>query len=196
MFSSFCDKICDRFVSMNVIAEERKPLYVYGLNQAITMCLNIVTTLLLGRLFDMLWYCVAFLAAFIPIRSYAGGYHAKTPLRCYVFSVVQIIIVLSLLKYIDISFWIAVGIVILSGIFILFLSPMEDPNKPFSNGEFIAFRKRARIIWIFELFFYIVCALLQWHVICLSIMIAHATLAVVLLLGFIKNKYQLKKSCE
>ncbi|MBD5111521.1 MAG: hypothetical protein HDT42_03165 [Ruminococcaceae bacterium] len=25
------------------------------------------------------------MAVYIPLRSFTGGYHAKTPLRCYIF---------------------------------------------------------------------------------------------------------------
>ena len=34
---------------------------------------------------------IAFLVFYIPLRSYAGGYHASTPWRCYFISIVFII---------------------------------------------------------------------------------------------------------
>lgn len=196
MLDSFCNKVCDYFIMIEVITEDRKPLYVYGLNQAITMCLNIITTLLIGVLLDMFWFCVFFLAAFIPIRSYAGGYHSKTPLRCYIFSVLQIIAILLLLKQVEISVPVSFLLLLLACIAIFFFAPVEDANKPFSKGEFMEFRKRTRIILMIEFLCYVVCALLGWYILCESIMIAHITLAIVLILGWIKNKYRLKVSSE
>lgn len=42
---------------------------------------------------------IFFSISYLPIKSFACDYHAKTPLRCYIYSTVMIILVLLLLRY-------------------------------------------------------------------------------------------------
>lgn len=88
-------RIADLFVKNEVIACEDKDVYIYGLEQGFLMLTNIVTTILIGLVFRMVWQSIVFMMAYIPLRIYAGGYHTKTQLRCYLFSI--LLIVLSLL---------------------------------------------------------------------------------------------------
>ena len=39
-----------------------------------------------------------FILAYIPIRSYAGGYHASTQLRCYILSNAVVVAVLIAIR--------------------------------------------------------------------------------------------------
>ena len=56
--------------------------------------INISSALIIGLIFGKFFEAAVFIVAYCSLRSFAGGYHAKTPLRCYVFSVIMLIIVL------------------------------------------------------------------------------------------------------
>lgn len=78
MRSVMTEKITDILVSNEIIIEENSNLYSYGLQQGLLMILNIATILGIGMVLNMVWESIVFLLTFIPLRSNAGGYHAKT----------------------------------------------------------------------------------------------------------------------
>ena len=99
------------------------------------------------------------------------GYHARTPLRCYIFSVILIVVVLLGLKYIlynDVSLLI---IVVISGAIIFILAPISDENKPLDKLETKVFKKCTRIILFVEIglisLFWILG--LNWIAICIAV---------------------------
>ena len=135
MIASFCAKVCDYFVTIGVIESGKKDLYIYGLHQGIVMFFNIITTLLVGCILGMVWQSIVFLLAYIPIRSYAGGYHAKTPVRCYCISVILITATLLAMKYVTLTPATCWGGILGSSALIFILAPIEDKNKPFTPAE-------------------------------------------------------------
>lgn len=75
---------------------------------------------------------IIFTAAYIPIRIYSGGYHAKTPQRCWLFSAIMLLMVLCIIKYTPNNpafFWIYTVLSLVSCVIIWILSPVEDKNK-------------------------------------------------------------------
>lgn len=87
-------------MARGTISEERFSICRYGIKQLFSVCLNLLTTLCIGMVFGLVWESVLFTAAYIPLRSFAGGFHAKTPVRCYWYSAAMIVIVLALLRFV------------------------------------------------------------------------------------------------
>jgi len=71
-------RVTDELVSNKIINSEDSELYTYGLQQGALMFLNILTIVFVGRMLGMLWQSVVFMVTYIPLRTYAGGYHART----------------------------------------------------------------------------------------------------------------------
>ena len=73
----------DFLVSCGAIKQEDISIYRYGLEVLYLFMLEVLSILLLavwiGNFFETLLY----FAAFIPLRLFAGGYHANTRLGCY-----------------------------------------------------------------------------------------------------------------
>jgi len=149
--NSLCEKSVDFMIQNEVISSEDKEIYVYGLKQGFILLLNILTTLFIGFLFNKVLKTIIFLAAYIPLRIYAGGYHARTQLRCYICSVVLTISVLLAVEFIPWTNFIVTVVAAISGMIIFILSPVEDMNKPLDAVEVRIYGKRARIILCIEL---------------------------------------------
>lgn len=193
MIASLCNKICDYFVASQIIPEEDKPLYLYGLHQSIIMIANIAITLLIGYILGMMWHSLLYLLTYIPIRTYGGGFHAKTPLRCYCSSVILVIATLLAMKLIPWTPFICIIGITFSIVFIIILAPIEDKNKPFSAKEKTVFKKRTRIILFIEITLYIISLILHFSILYLCICMSLVTLSLMLILGRIKN-YFLEKN--
>ena len=121
-------------------------LYEYAIYILLSSAFHMATVIVLGLIFNLLTESLVFYFSFIAIRKFAGGYHAKTPVRCYLFSIIIISLILGFIKMIlvlDLLFA-TYGILILgfiSVIIINILSPLDTKNAPLNNKEKIIHSK-------------------------------------------------------
>ena len=136
MFAKLSDTIARSFVAHGTISEDRFAVCRYGIGQTFSILLNLVTTLCIGIAFGMIGESLLFLAAYIPLRSYAGGFHAATPMRCsLVLSVETQAAVLAILRFASVTLGVSVLIYTISGILLWCLAPTADRNKPLDELE-------------------------------------------------------------
>lgn len=69
-----------------IIQEEDIDKCQYGLDIFISSVLEVASILIIAAVVGNFFDTLIFFAAFIPLRVYAGGYHANTKLRCYLVS--------------------------------------------------------------------------------------------------------------
>lgn len=188
MFTHFSDMVTNLFIKSSVIQEEDKDLYKYGVEQICNIILNILTTVVIGTLFGMILEILIFMFAYIPLRIYAGGFHAKTPFRCYLCSVAITVIALSVMKFIEFPYFICIIIVAASSTVILKVAPIEDKNKPLDSTEKIVFRKRTVLIWLAEIILLLLFLILKLDLFVVPISLSMLLEGVMVVLGIIKNK--------
>lgn len=188
MFVKVAEKLADSLEKNEIIKHDDRELYVYGLDQGFSIILNIITTLLIGLIFNTFFLLVVFMAAYIPLRSFAGGYHAKTPLRCYIFSIVLLVLVSLGMKNLVFSDLVNYVVLAISVFIIFVLSPVEDKNKPLDKIELKVYRKRTLLILLAELIICILFSVLSIYKPFISIAYALVVIGVMLLIGMIKNK--------
>ena len=157
MFNDVSKKLTCFLVNNDTIGDEEREIYRYGIQQGLTIILNLVTTLLIGLVCGMVWQSIVFTVAYIPLRSFAGGYHAKTPTRCYIFSIILMLAVLLVMKFVPFTAFICSVMLSVSSVVIVFLAPVEDNNKPLDEMEQKVYRKRTLMIWISELIIIVLC---------------------------------------
>ena len=86
MFAKSAEKLTKKLSHHNVIASEQYEICRFGFQQGLTILLNFLTIAAIGLAMREFLHAMMFLAAFIPLRRFAGGFHAKTPVRCYLYS--------------------------------------------------------------------------------------------------------------
>lgn len=187
MFSYITEKIVSNMEKQNMIQTDRRNIYKYGINQMFNMLLNIATFLVIGLIFHMTLETIIFTAAYIPLRIYAGGFHAKTPFKCWIVSAVMLIAVLSAIKYADLKLYV-VDILALIGIaVILVLSPVEDKNKPLDELEKKIYKKRCILTFAAELLIFVLLRIFQIDTASICFEAVWITLSLMLIAGKIKN---------
>lgn len=96
------EKIANRIVSYQInaklIAEDEKNIYQYGYIVLIEYCINVIAAVLIAVLFHAYWIMIIFSLTYILLRSYAGGYHAKTSFGCFCMSACMFILVIFLVR--------------------------------------------------------------------------------------------------
>lgn len=150
IFARLSHKIGDNLVRSNVIKEEDAEIYIYGINQILVSVLNVSSALIIGLILDMFPESLIFMATYIPLRSFAGGYHAKTPVRCYFTSLILIFVVLLFCKYVPFNLLLYGGMLLVSLVAIAFLCPVQDNNKPLDTVERKRYKKIAIVILLIE----------------------------------------------
>ena len=86
------DYLVDKMLDYHVIAEDDRIIYLYGIKEGLTILQNIIISIVLGILFNNLFQTFIFLIAYIPLRSFAGGYHAASVKKCMVYSLILILL--------------------------------------------------------------------------------------------------------
>ena len=196
MLAQLAGRIVAWQMKKGILKKEDQALYQYAYELLLNQGINIAAAILIAVLFRMPWVVLTFLAAYIPLRSYAGGYHANTNWGCTVVSALMLCLVCIVVQFA--ALYSAYGWCILfavSGIFIFLLSPVEDFNKPLSEEEVIHYRRMSRILWTVEAL--TGTALCFWNsTIGITLSFSHFFLALILCLGMLKNKWLLWKTKE
>ncbi len=190
LLAKLSQKIGDDLVRSNVIEAEDAEIYIYGINQILVSVLNVSSALIIGLLFGTLFEIAVFMAAYVPLRSFAGGFHAKTPLRCYIFSIIMLIAVSIGFRYLSIAAWVYYAVFTVAFVIVLVLSPVEDKNKPLDDLEYKVYKKRAIIIAAIELVVSIVLKLIGQDSLFIAVVYSFAVLSLMLIVGKAKNYFR------
>lgn len=113
-------------------------LYEYAIYILLSSAFHIATVIVLGLVFNLLTESLVFYLSFIAIRKFAGGYHAKTPVRCYMFSIILYIVSLELIGFICESQYCVIITIILelfSLVCIFAISPLDSNKHPLNLRE-------------------------------------------------------------
>lgn len=187
------DLIVQFMLKHSVIEAEDAEIYKFGFNQLIFVSINLMTTVIIGILFSMIFESVIFLVSYMVVRVYAGGYHAKTQFRCYIISSLFIVLALLGVRYINWEGFLSIIAITISAMIIFKLSPVETKNKPLDDIErkIYTTKSHQRVVTIYALC--IVSMLLNYEAIFKSVAMAIIILSFVLLIGHQMNIRDEKK---
>lgn len=190
MLAKLSSHVTENLIQANAIDKTDKDIYEYGISMIFTYSLNLVTTLVIGVIMGQVWESLLFLMIFIPLRSYAGGYHASSEMRCYFLSVGLIVLVLTVLRNIPAWFNSSIGIllVLASCIVIFILAPVENKKKPLDSDEKRVYGRRARLVMLAECAAALVCCYLAWNTAFRVIMLGMVSVGFSLIAGVVSNR--------
>ncbi len=179
--------LTDKLVKWQIVKDEDKELYTYGFWQGAIFIFNFATVVIVGLLFHMIWHSLVFMASYGLLRPVAGGYHARTQRSCYILSIVLIIAVLCVLKWLPWNTLVFLIMLLVSTCLVFLLAPVEDQNKTLDELEQRVYKKRSRIIVIFLLILAVLFMGIRQVQIANCIAISIFASAIMLILGKIKT---------
>lgn len=147
MINKLSKYFTDRLFQNGAITEEEQELYIYGFFMLLSQLMYLTLACIFGLILGCFVESIIFYIAFQFIRRYAGGYHASTETRCEILSTLSILACIGVIKLSKIYDFQNVLLIIsaISSVCILFLCPLDTPEKPLSYKELKYFRK---ISWI------------------------------------------------
>ena len=122
------------------------------------------------------------------LRSFAGGYHAKTPVRCYILSLIMITVVLTGMKYLPVAEIVCYAVLLATVLIVFLLSPVEDKNKPLDEIEQKVYRKCVVFISMVELVICLIFKLVNLDSLSIAVTYSFVILSIMLIAGKIKNQ--------
>ena len=184
-------KIVNDLTRSDIVKAEDAEIYIYGIHQILMYSINISSALIIGLIFGKFFEAAVFIVAYCSLRSFAGGYHAKTPLRCYVFSVIMLIIVLVGIKYLYLTELMYYVVLLAAALVVIVLSPVEDKNKPLDEIEHRVYKKRTILIVATELLIGIVLKLMGLDNLFVAVVYSFVVLSFMLVAGKVKNHWSI-----
>lgn len=140
---SILGMITDTLWEQGIIQEEDIDKCLYGLDVFISSTLEIASILIIAIAMRNFLQTLLFFAAFVPLRIYAGGYHADTKLRCYFVSLATYAIFTIAMNALHTEVYLlaAVSATAFSMLVILIVAPVIHKNKSVNDIERKYYRK-------------------------------------------------------
>lgn len=154
MLQKLSEQMVSWQIDRQILTQEKRALYEYAYEAMFNQILNITIAFWIAVWQHAFITTIVYLVSYIPMRSYGGGYHAKTNMRCTVMSSILIFLVCRGECRIPDGAMIpmlltALGI---SGLLLLLCAPVEDRNKPLDDRERAHCRQWGKKIWLMEVF--------------------------------------------
>jgi len=190
MIPYLSEKITSSFIANNIIQEDDYKLYLYSFEILLSTVLNVFAICIIAVATKTVLETLCYFIAFIPLRQFAGGYHAKNHIRCFVILMVVYIGFLMLINvspmgHSDLVVFISVFI---SLIIVFFLAPVADINKPLNDKEIIRFRYKSRLlITVYSVGIILINLLITDSVVVMSLALGVLSIALSLITGKVKN---------
>lgn len=181
--SYFTRAISSAIISYGIAQESERELYEYSILILLEQSSIWGSVICIACLFGILWETVFYMVLFIPLRIYAGGYHARTFTCCYFISIATFLTFAVVQHYVVVSGGLMLFVALLSAIIILTFSPMADPNKPMSIQEKVSYTKWIRALLGVEITIAACIFISNTEVLFFAICFAFFHLALLLIIG-------------
>lgn len=189
MLNKVSNKIAEILIKQKIVDKDDIEIYQFGIYQAISFFVNILSTIAILAVYDMFFEGLLFCLFYFLLRCYGGGYHAKSPVYCYILSVLLIIVEMNLINYFNQNTFVNF-LIIPSCLIVWILSPIETDNKKLDNLERKVYQGRTRVILLVSILSVILLYVLNISIV--SLFMAIITEAFMQILGIMDNKLREK----
>lgn len=183
MVERLVDAIVDYQIKNGSLNDSERSVYLYGYTLLLEKVINIIVALLIcvvsGRWIEvgLLLLCI------MPLRSYAGGWHAKKFLNCTFISNSIIIVGLLFYKFLHLQllYYFFIETVIFA--IIIYMAPVQHNSRVLSDNERRVYKRNCLLIWGIE------CIAIAWLIhftlekYALIILYSHLMVSVALIMG-------------
>lgn len=195
MIEKIINGMIQKQIEAEQIAKEDINIYIYGYTLVYEVLINVIIAICIGILTHNLFEVTMFLALYIPLRSFCGGWHADKFWKCTVFSSL-ILIILVMFDDFGLSYcqnWIAIGIFFGCCMFILSSAAIETVTKPISYEENKIYKKKIRIIVICEVILFLMMLFFNCKILVSILEYVYIIQTCMLIIEIIHKKVSVKK---
>lgn len=150
MIKSIAEELSLLLVANKIIKIEKREFYIYGIELMMYNTLITLSIALIAILTNTIILSLIFSVLFCSLRSYSGGYHCTSYLKCFCTSLTIYLSMLVFNAHLgDLRHIVSIVILIASTPIIIIFSPIEHENNPLTKNE----KKRYKIVSLIITFF-------------------------------------------
>ena len=193
MIARMSKKISSYFIMQKIISEEDREVYEYSFEILLSILMSIIAIAVIAIVSKTVLYTTIYFAGFIPLRSVAGGFHAKSHARCFLILIVTypLFLIISSLMPQEYITPIIIPSIIISVILVLLLAPSEEKNRPFSDADRVRLKSKSRfLISIYTISVGAILVIFNDKTIALSMTLGVLTVGLSLLANYVKQVKQ------
>jgi len=147
MLEKIALRLTTYMIEKEVIPADDEEVYVYGWSLVFSQFGSLLLMILIAALVGEFIGGVIFLAFTFPLRSYAGGFHASTYLRCFITSMSGFASALLLALFWPERLMGWTLLLLVFSVLVTFIgAPVDHPNKPLKDHQKKRNKKLSRII--------------------------------------------------
>ena len=152
-----CADFCaEKLIQHTNTPSSHKPVFRYGIELTISTLSSILSVLFLSLLLNATIETIVFLIAYMSLRIWSGGYHAKTYARCFLstnLTYLAVYVISRILLTLE-SVWPPLILLFAANIVIFTWAPVKNKNHPLSEKRYQQNKKIARIqLFVYNLVF-------------------------------------------
>lgn len=140
MIDTLAKKITTKFIDHKIIKSNDREIYNYCFEATIVILLSYSLLFILSMIFNEFMSTLIFIISFSSFRKVCGGYHSDNYLKCGIMSLASYLFLIFTIKKLNIIFEISTLTLVLGALTIMFLSPIQDDNKPFTDKQYKRFK--------------------------------------------------------
>ena len=133
MYRLLANKITNTFIKNQIIKEEEKEVYIYGLEVLLALILTTVFIIIFSIPIKLFFETLLYLLGFFTVRTICGGYHAKHHFSCFCLTMGSYLMFLLINYFVakmNVVYPISIVFSLLAALVILLFAPVEHPNNP------------------------------------------------------------------
>lgn len=160
--------IVDLLIEKNVIRKEEWELYKYAVFNCLFNILPFLVIIPFCFITKTMMNGLLFSIVFLHLRRYAGGYHAKTPIRCWISSCGMVTALIYISGIVKNGGFFYVGLII-AFVTICILSPVDSDNRKLNLSEKKRYRKYSTQSVFVYLIIYVILSIFKMDLYAVSL---------------------------
>ncbi|MGC4020273.1 MAG: accessory gene regulator B family protein [Muricomes sp.] len=190
MIQKMVNAVISKQIESHTMTAQDEKIYRYGYILLCEVILNLAIALAIGIIFSQTKAVIFFLGAYIPLRSFCGGWHANKIWKCTVISSLILLLQIYGIKNIMdfLSIWVMLIIFFLNMACVFLIAPLETETKKISQDEKQIYKRKIRFILVIHLILMTITALSGINEFVFSIVFAYMVQNAMLLLELVKQK--------
>ncbi len=137
MNKNLSHKISELFLEKKVIEPENFESCKYGLTLLFSTFFTITLIIIISFFLNNIFETILFLAGFLVIRTFCGGYHAKQQITCFSLTMITYFLFVLINYFLEKAFHLSLitfFMILFSSIVIVCFAPIINPNNPITQS--------------------------------------------------------------
>lgn len=195
MVKQISRKLAGCFADNGVVERKDTGIYEYGLSIILYFLINLTIIFMIGGALGCIPESICYTLCYIILRRFTGGYHARTPVACCLFSTLMFFASITVVRAGLVNLYLIAAVAILA-IVCSCIIPVDTENKKLSSKEKKVYRFISLIVFLLEVLLGVAAYKLQFQMLVDSIVLALFCCELLAIVGYLYNRWSDRKRTD